>query len=284
MGCLNSNKSFEHWFGNIHFSGPCNRHCYFCIGQHMMGLDSLDNLDVWPPRGIDEFIAECNEHDINEVNLTGTNTDPSLYKHLVSLRLYLEQKIPNLVLGIRTNAIRWKYIQWYLFDNISVSIPSLHPVTYRQIMGGRPPNIIKLLDDIRESNPDARIKANIVLCPENVLNHEILETIAIMEFNGLTTINLREPYGQPHIGNILEKWGYIPSSYLYGMPQYMFNDALVTYWDVHYVEVESVNLYASGKVSTTYPITLGYDDKLGKVEDQNNFKNSGRVREQWLAF
>ena len=50
--------------------------------------------------------------------------------------------------------------------------------------------------------------------------------------------------------------------------------------DVHYVEVESVNLYANGRVSITYPITKGYDPS-GVVFPQFTFPG-GRVHEQWL--
>src|SRR3990172_8839296 len=106
MGCLNSTGQFEHWFANIHFSGPCNRACYFCIGQHMMALDSLNNLDTWPLKNLDEFIQACKERDISEINLTGSNTDPLLYRHISKLHDYLEHHIPNLVLGVRTNGVR----------------------------------------------------------------------------------------------------------------------------------------------------------------------------------
>lgn len=65
-----------------------------------------------------------------------------------------------------------------------------------------------------------------------------------------------------------------------GMPSYNYRGMSVTYWDVHYVEVESVNLYANGSVSITYPITKGYDPS-GLVLDQSHFPG-GRIHEQWL--
>lgn len=61
MGCLNSEGKFEHWFGNIHLSGRCNRSCYFCIGQHMMVLDKYNVLDKFPLDGLDEFVKQCQE-------------------------------------------------------------------------------------------------------------------------------------------------------------------------------------------------------------------------------
>src|SRR5437762_5702074 len=103
MGCLNSEGQFFHWFANIHLSGPCNRACYFCIGQHMMELDPLNNLNLWPLKNIDEFLDCCLDKDVNEINLTGSNTDPLLYNHIPELKAYLEENIPNLIFGIRTN-------------------------------------------------------------------------------------------------------------------------------------------------------------------------------------
>ena len=85
MGCLNSSNKFEHVFANIHLSGPCNRSCYFCIGQHMMDLDPENNLDTWPLLGLDKFVERCNERSITDVFVTGTNTDPMLYKHTAQL-------------------------------------------------------------------------------------------------------------------------------------------------------------------------------------------------------
>src|SRR6185369_1059932 len=153
MGCLNSNENFSHWFGNIHFSGPCNRSCYFCIGQHMMALDPYNNLNKWPLDGIDEFIARCIQHNVKEINLTGSNTDPLLYQHIPKLKNYLKTHIPDLVLGCRTNGAAiimgdgsinpW----WYLFDKASISIPTFDHALYKKIMGaGMPPSLPRILD------------------------------------------------------------------------------------------------------------------------------------------
>ncbi len=75
MGCLNDEGQFPHWFGNIHLSGPCNRSCYFCIGQHMMALDKENNLNK-TPENLGRFIGECTERKVKEVCITGTNTEP----------------------------------------------------------------------------------------------------------------------------------------------------------------------------------------------------------------
>jgi hypothetical protein len=148
---------------------------------------------------------------------------------------------------------------------------------------GVPPNLGQILS----MSYDKDIKINIVLGPENTQGTHIYdmickfdELIERLEFGGLD-VNLREPYGQPHVGNPFEKL--LPVGYLYGMPQYRFENVIVTYWDVHYVEVESVNLYANGVISTDYPITRGHDPIYGQVLDQSHFLKSGRQQEQWLT-
>ena len=278
MGCLNSNEGFSHWFGNIHLSGPCNRSCYFCIGQHMMALDPLNNLSRFPLDNLDKFVEQCHSRGVTEVNVTGTNTDPLMYEYQAELKAYLSKHIPGLTLGLRTNGalITRRWDLWELYDKASITICSLHPETYRRMMGqGSPPDIATILAATKKP-----VKINVVLGPENVHNYDILDTIDRLGDMGVRVINMREPYGQPHVGNPLESL--TPAGFVHGMPYYERAGALVTYWDVHYVEVESVNLYANGVVSETYPITKGHCPTTGKVLSQDNFQNSGRVREQWL--
>lgn len=277
MGCLNSEGQFKHWFGNIHLSGACNRSCYFCIGQHMMALDSLDTLNTWPLPGLSEFIGLCKQRGVAEVNLTGSNTDPLLYDHHHKLTSLLRAMLPGVKLGIRTNGIgrRSFPIIWRLYDKASISITSFDPKIYRATMGrGEPPN----LPWIRSIKPEMPLKVNVVLCPETVYADDVKDTLNRLVECGIRTVNLREPYGQPHIGSPLVN----PVGEMFGMPLYDWHGMNVVYWDVHYVEVESVNLYANGVVSETYPITKGHAPS-GEVHPQEFWQLSGRQVQQWIG-
>lgn len=276
MGCLNSNEKFDHWFGNIHLSGPCNRACYFCIGQHMMDLDQENNLKSWPLPNIDQFVSQLRQRPVKEICLTGTNTDPLLYQHHEKLTSYLREQFPNTDIAIRANGALYDPKTFALYDKASISIPSFDPIIYRKMMGrGNPPDLQKIISE----NPNLNLKVNVVLGPENV-SSDLFLTLLHLSSLGIKRVNLREPYGQPHIGDPLG--GFMTQhKTVFAMPSYLFGNTEVTYWDVHFCAVESVNLYASGRVSETYPITLGHSDN-GEVHDQGFFPESGRVRDQWV--
>lgn len=281
MGCLNSDKNFSHKFANIHLSGPCNRRCYFCIGQHMMALDSQNNLSKYPLRHLGAFSLLCLSQNITDINLTGTNTDPLLYKFHFQLTHFLRSIVTDVKLGIRTNGvgILSNLDDWNRYDHASISFPTFDKDKYNTIMGGTPPDLESIF---KATDRKMSVKINIVLCPENL--SDLGNTLKRLSDIGYTKVNLREPYGQPHLG---DPYWHVPREnvdFKYGMPVYEIYGMEVMYWDVHYVEVESLNLYADGKISTDYPITRGHSEEFGLVQDQSNFKTSGRIREQWRQY
>lgn len=279
MGCLNSNENFEHWFGNIHLSGPCNRSCYFCIGQYMPGQDMNNNLHG-ELEGLNEFILACKAKGVTEVNITGTNTDPLMRDGLIGLCLYLRAAgFTNI--GIRTNGVRIRRLEDVMpyIDKVSVSVTSFDPDLYKQTMGqGTPPNLaeIKGYADLHKVD----LKLNTVLCPETVELY-VARTIEHASDLGIKRINFREPYGQAHIGDPFAAL-LIPNKTVFGNPCYEIAGVECTYWDVNYTQVESVNLYADGKISLDYPVTRGHSDEHGDVKDQSFFEQ-GRQRSQWIG-
>lgn len=274
MGCLNSGEGFKHWFGNIHLSGPCNRSCYFCIGQHMMDLDAENNLDQWPLNGIIPFLHACEQRNVREINLTGTNTDPGLYKHHEALTNFIRSRIPDVTLGIRTNGTRLDCIQYY--DKGSFSIISGDERVYEETMGGKMPDFDKLFESVKDKD----WKINLVLGPKQLT--VLKKTVDRLGEAGFRYINAREPYGQERIGDPFEG-NFDQIGEIFGMPTYNVYGLNVTYWDVHYCHVESINLYANGRISEDYPITRGHSDN-GKVQDQEYFEGHKRRNDQWIAL
>lgn len=267
----------------------------------MMALDPINVLDTWPLPNLLKFVEKCVEQDIKEVNLTGSNTDPLLYKHIPKLLKFLREFIPGVKIGIRTNGVAAidfysnSRHNLYQFDKISISIPSFDSEKYKQIMGEKPISI-EVIKDIQSycDRNNIPLKINIVLCPEILEDQglDLCKTLWSLWNAGVKKINLREPYGQPHIGDpfenknnfYLERLGIIKQDNLFGMHRYKYRTSEIVYWDVHYVEVESLNLYANGEISEDYPVTRGHDPVSGKVEGQENFTKSGRIREQWVKL
>jgi hypothetical protein len=93
--------------------------------------------------------------------------------------------------------------------------------------------------------PDFSLKQiNVVLCPESI-ESDIYDTLKKFQEIGIKRVNIREPYGQPHIGNpflnLTARAKELGIEYLketLGMQTYSLKDMEITYWDVHYGEVE----------------------------------------------
>jgi hypothetical protein len=258
----------------------------------MMALDPYNNLDIWPLVNIDKFIEECSKHDIKEINLTGSNTDPLLYSHINKYCAFLRERIPGVKLGIRTNGVavlnREKLMN---FDKASISVTSFNSEIYQQTMGrGYPPDLKDIFSYKSCYSKEGYlkdIKINIVLCPE-LINTYVRDLDITLQYLqqfcevGLKRVNIRKAYGQPDLGDPFKPL-IPPSYYVFNNPTYEIGGLHVTFWDVHYTEVESVNLYANGIVSTTYPVTKGHHPK-GKVMGPENFTTWGRKQKQWLKY
>lgn len=245
----------------------------------MMALDAENNLDKWPLKNIDAFVGFCQARGVKEVNVTGTNTDPLLYQHTDKLISYLRGRIDGLVLGVRTNAAA-HHSKLHFYDKASITVCSFDPIVYKTMMGrGDPPGIEWLMEQL--PHLATTLKVNVVLGPENVGTGDLEKTLWRLGTAGVKRVNLREPYGQPTIGDPMSRIGLKRNETRLGMPVYLWGTMEVTYWDVHYVEVESVNLYANGNISEDYPITRGHDPISGSVLSQSNFAH-GRSRDQWI--
>ncbi len=231
------------------------------------------------------FASTCRAHNVKTIYLTGTNTDPLLYRHHFK---FLEAvRGHGFEVGIRTNGIH-DLSQIKNYDKASISVCSINNDVNTKMMGGPAPDVLNAM--CLTSN---RLKVNIVLGPENCYQDDLIQTLHYLCNLGVPRINLREPYGQPHVGNPMP--GIIKSEWdrwrtlslqtlepLFGMPHYQIGATKIVYWDVHYVEVESVNLYTGdGRISVEYPITKGCAED-GVVRDQTHFRQ-GRQQEQWIS-
>lgn len=160
----------------------------------------------------------------------------------------------------------------------SITVCSTDYAINMEMMGGPPPDLGELSLFTHLEN----FKINCVL---GVGNSHILNGIELVNLAnkyGIKKINLREPYGQAHIGHRFmpdKLSGHILQD---SVPYWLLDGVEVYYWDVHIVAVRSINLYANGRISTDYPITKGHIS-TGIVQSQDNFEGHQRRQKQWIT-
>lgn len=241
------NLSYD--FANILLSGPCNLRCPYCIGRQVDPRFNRDTLDRFPPRNLDRFIALLRRHNVRQVVLTGTNTDPQLYRHEARLVAWLRERLPGAQLSLHTNgqlALR-KMAVFNLYDRVSLSFPSFDPDTYERMTGvRRVPDLERILREAR-----VPVKVSCVVNEHNVgaLSDFLVRCRAL----GVRRVVLRQLYGDTRAWDILP--GRSPISAYRNNPVYEVDGLEVTYWRFEDTTSTSLNLFSDGTISAEYLLT-----------------------------
>jgi len=265
-------------FANLLFSGPCNARCYFCIGRQLDPALSSHNLDVYPPRNLDAFVALIRAHQIRQVVFTGTNTDPQLYRHEACLLDQLRAQLPaETRFSLHTNgrlALR-KIATFNGYDRAAISLPSFDPLTYRKMMGvPEPPDLPEI---IRQST--IPIKISCLLTPENTA--EVPRFLVRCREMGIRRLVLRKPFGERRSWDkliLIDRMALTPRSEYRTNPVYDFLGMEVTLWDFQQSTNKSINLFASGLISSSYQLIMANEGfrrlSPSQVESLNVSKNT----------
>ena len=237
-------------FANILFAGPCNRRCWYCIGERLPSRVNVDNLDVFPPRNLDAFIDEVNRRGIRQVVFTGTVTDPQLYRHEARLLELLRSRIhTGAQYSLHTNGVlALSRIETFnLFDKACISYPSFEPDTYEKHMGSRRvPDLARIVAASR-----IPVKVSCVLDASNV--GEVPGYLRRCHDAGVRRLVFRRLYGETRTWDIL---GDLPvRSTFRSCPVHDFRGMEVTYWDFDAATTTSINLFADGTLGTSYLLT-----------------------------
>lgn len=234
-------------FANILFAGPCNARCPFCIGRQIDPRLSVNNLNEFPPRNLDQFIDLIIQHAIKQVVFTGTTTDPQLYRHEARLLDLLRSRLPSdTQYALHTNArlALKKLATFNAYDRVCISLPTFNAETYIKMMGVRGvPDLAALLD--RACVP---IKISCLINAHNFA--EIPEFVARCQQLGVKRLVLRQLYGEQSAWPIIE--GLSPRGEYRGSPVYDYHGLEITLWDFDRSESTSLNLFSSGVISDTY--------------------------------
>lgn len=108
MNMIRKNRERSKYsFANINLLGKCNLNCFFCLGKDLEEeFSKYNQLDTSPAElpNLDEFLDLCEEHNVENIYITGQNTDSLLYRHLDELLKYLQEG-RDFKVGLRTNGI-----------------------------------------------------------------------------------------------------------------------------------------------------------------------------------
>ncbi len=234
-------------FANILFSGPCNLRCPACIGQQPgVGRDRPANLDRYPLAGQERFVQALMRQGVREVTLTGTNTDPLLYRHLDRLITALQARVPGVRLNLHTNGMaapgRMAVIN--RCHRVCVSVPSFEPDTIRRLTGTRRGvDLAALVTGAR-----IPVKVSVLLSPHNL--EQIPRMIRRCRELGVRRMVLRQPYPGP--GDLEPLPGREPARIFAGNPVYEVDGMEVTVWDFAATQLRCINLYSDGSITGDY--------------------------------
>lgn len=241
-----SEEPFE--FGNILFSGPCNQKCVFCIGNELESTPT--NLREWPLQNIEQFVKRMRSSGTRKVILTGTRTDPLLYKHMEKLITYLRTHLlPGTHISIHTNGVLAlkRFSAFNLCDSATISVNSFHPEIFRKIHGTRTmPDIAEIL--ARTHMP---IKLSCVVTDDNC--HTLDAYLATARALHIKRIAIR------HVYNDARRWssaklfaGRAPVRRHCNNPVYDVEGMEVTHWVFEGTAGRSLNLFSDGHLSERY--------------------------------
>ena len=236
-------------FANILFAGPCNLRCPYCIGKQVNPALNRHNLDVFPPRNMETFVELLRRHRVRQIVLTGTTTDPQLYRHEARLIRWPHQRLPGTQISLHTNGqlALDKMDVLDLYDRVSLSFPSFDPETYEQMTGSRRvPNLAAIVQAARTP-----IKVSCVVNEHNV--NQIDEFLVRCRAIGIRRLVLRQLYGTPRHWDVLPSL--TPTGTYRGSPVYDYGGMEITCWNFDCTSSTSLNLFADGTISDEYLLT-----------------------------
>lgn len=233
-------------FANILFAGPCNRFCPFCIGKELADRVNANNLDIYPPRNWQAFVAEVKRLQIRELVFTGTTTDPHLYRHEERLIGQVRADLPDARISIHTNgALSLKKMQVFnRYDRACISFPSFNADTYSRMMGSaKVPDLEGIL-----AAAQIPVKVSCVINEHNI--YEVDVFLSRLSALGVKRAVLRRLFGDNRPYDILP--GHTPVRYYRNNPVYDVGGLEVTWWNFDETGSGSLNLFPDGTISDEY--------------------------------
>ncbi len=259
-------------FANILFAGPCNLRCPYCIGRQVDPALNRDNLNEFPPRNLDAFVARLRRHDVRQIVLTGTTTDPQLYRHEAHLLRWLREQLPQAQIALHTNGqlALDKMDTFNLYDRASVSLPAFDADTYEKMTGSR--RVPDLAAIVRAAR--IPIKVSCVINEHNA--SQVAEFLARCHEIGVRRLVFRQLYGDPRRWPILSNL--TPVAIYRRNPVYDYHGMEVTHWHFDHTTSTSLNLFSDGSISAEYLLAKHTSRPLPPPVQGRSALNRGRQK------
>lgn len=255
-------------FANINLLGKCNVDCYFCLGKDIDPILSKQNqLGIHYSRWekFEQFLTLCRDNNVNNIYVTGQNTDSLIYPHIGELIDYLQDR--GFDAGLRTNgylAHKRMNVLEKCRRSVGLSIHTLDPDTNEFIMGKREiPNWNEIIPNI----PNVRV--SIVLNRYNVDESFNLfryisgfPNVKYVQVRRICT-DSREQYLLPDVEAYENVAKVIAASHdqvgeFYGAPIYVINGKEFCFWRTVKTDIDSYNYFTDGTISEEYFVVEGY--------------------------
>ncbi len=248
-------------FANILLSGPCNLRCRHCIGRQLARRADRDNLGRFPLAGLERFCRALRRAGVTQVALTGTDTDPLLYRHHGELLGYLRRHVPGVRVSLHTNGVlalgRIDLVNSY--HRVCVSLPSLRPATCL-LMTGRT-RALDLAALVQQAT--VPLKVSTLVTRHNV--SEVLGLVDRCRELGIRRMVLRRLHVQDDPTAGAEPWRQVlawladlPVTRAFGgNPVLDAGGVELTLWDFRRTRVRCLNLFSDGQISPEYRLDRG---------------------------
>lgn len=245
-------------FANILLSGRCNLRCPHCVGRLLGRAGDPTNLDRYPLRGQRRFVEALVAGGVTRVALTGTNTDPLLYRHHLRLLGDLRRRVPGVRISLHTNGMlalaRMETINHH--DGVCISLPSLHHATCRRMTGS--PRALDLATLVRRCG--VPLKISTLVTADNAA--EIPSLVARCRQLGVRRMVLRKLYRPHGPGQQQGAWQQICDEFaglarcgeVGGNPVLDAGGMELTLWDFARTRLRCLNLFADGSMGSEYEL------------------------------
>ena len=259
-------------YSEILFVGKCNFNCFYCLGHEMHKSTMCNTLNThfqkWP--NFDKWLNSLKANNVRTIYLSSTNSEPLLYAYLSELIDFLQDIGFNV--GIRTNASLDTTVCNKCKEEISLSLQSLNPETFKKITGVM--LTFDFIENLKKITSD-NVRVSIVVNRYN--KNEIFDMINKLKDLNIRYVQLRQCYKyyetdiQPDIdafNKIRSKLtsfpikGYFNESVIYDVDRLS-----VSVWETVFKKesISSSNYWTNGIVTENNLLVEGYENERTRL-------------------